>query len=396
MLVPAHRDRVIDHERFVGASASKVAIRQSVHQPVRQRIELVARVRLGNAGAPARAGGRERRHGDGGGAGERRVRRGREVHVELPQVERVRAKVQIEVRLAGRRRSRPIQVGRQQTGHAGALLEADLRGGSACEHFAPVERAGARADEGVAVEHVEGEVVAVRPDAQLGIVVEVGLGEGVAVVRPRCVRACRDSHTLEEGRGADRELRQHPATCRLVVLGDDVAVVVALAAAAEPCPWRVAGGRSGQEIAALVVDGEGGVDPLHELRGADRTVGIRRRAVARIARSVTGIADTITVDQPSGRDVWRGRRSLDDGIGLDVRPLRHRDRAQGHVAPHARRLPVMDHVTQGRRDIMVDRLLHVRFAYTALWRHCAWCGAYRASKQRGQGHQRGQSDRDGA
>src|SRR5579885_1845473 len=168
--------------------------------------------------------------------------------MELPKIEHVRAEIQVEIWLACRRSYCSIDIGRQQAANARALLEADLGGCGTGEHLAAIKGAGSRPDKTIARKHIKREVIAIRPDAKLGIVVEVRLLEGIAVVRPGGVRGGRDGHTLEERRAACHgELTEHPATCRFVILGDDIPIVVGLARSAKPCPQGVACGWSHEQ-----------------------------------------------------------------------------------------------------------------------------------------------------
>ena len=114
-----------------------------------------------------------------------------------------------------------------------SLLEADLRRRSSVEHGVAIVGASVGADEGIAVEHVEGFVVGVRPDTHLRIVIEVRVLERVAVVGAGGVRSCRHRNALQVGSGRNRELAEDPAVGQFVVKHDGIAVVVRLASAAE-------------------------------------------------------------------------------------------------------------------------------------------------------------------
>ena len=104
------------------------------------------------------------------------------------------------------------------------------------EHGIAVISAGIGAYESVAIEHVEGDVVSIGPYSHLRVVIEVGVLEGIAVIGPGSVGGSRDGHALQERRGSHGELSQHPAVGQLVIERDGVAIVVRLAAAAEPRP----------------------------------------------------------------------------------------------------------------------------------------------------------------
>src|SRR5581483_7491185 len=98
------------------------------------------------------------------------------------------------------------------------------------------------ADEGVPVEHVEGFVIRVRPDAHLGVIVKVCVWERVAVVGASCVRGGGHSDALKVGSGRNRELAENPALGELVIEHDRIAIVVGLAASAKSGPQSIACG----------------------------------------------------------------------------------------------------------------------------------------------------------
>src|SRR5207244_2194815 len=133
------------------------------------------------------------------------------------------------VRRSGRRHHRAVQVGREEATVAHAGLEADGRRRLAGEHLRAVEGPGACANKGVALKVVERQVVGVRPDGQLRIIVEVDIADlkGVAVVGAGWVAGRRDRQTLDE-RGdrialliqREGELREDPAVGHSVVAHD--------------------------------------------------------------------------------------------------------------------------------------------------------------------------------
>src|SRR5207248_10038148 len=132
-LVPAHagrgprRDRVVHDQRFV---VGEVAVGEAEHEAVGQRIELLGRSRLRDAGAAA-AGFAVGRGGKGGRAGEGGIRRRGEVDVELPEGERVGGRAQREdiVGRSGGRQAGAVEIGGKQAGERGAGVEALLGGG---------------------------------------------------------------------------------------------------------------------------------------------------------------------------------------------------------------------------------------------------------------------------
>ena len=79
-------------------------------------------------------------------------------------------------------------------------------------------------------EHVEGHVVSVGPDSELGVVAEIvecELIDGVATCR---IRGYGDSDALSKRRPSRVcKLRQYPAVGRLVILGNRVAIIVIMA-----------------------------------------------------------------------------------------------------------------------------------------------------------------------
>ena len=163
---------------------AEVAVAEAVHQAVGQRVELLGGAGLGNARASAVAGRRECRRREVA-VNEGRIGRRREIGVELPDVQG-RGVVSESDEGVGRPRGRgrgAVEVGRQQAAVEGRELEADLRGGVSGQHFGALKGAGAGAGKGIATEHVEADVVAVGPDADLRVIVEIGLREGIAVPR---------------------------------------------------------------------------------------------------------------------------------------------------------------------------------------------------------------------
>src|SRR5205823_6477765 len=91
---------------------SEMAIRQSIHQAIGERIELLTSVGLRNTRPSPAACWSERRHGDVGWAGERRTRRTCEIYVKFPKIEAVRSEVEEESGRARRRRTSSIQIRR--------------------------------------------------------------------------------------------------------------------------------------------------------------------------------------------------------------------------------------------------------------------------------------------
>jgi len=141
-LVPADSDArtgrhaVVDDERLVVA---EIAVRETVHESIGKRVQLVRGARLRNARV-APAGFRVRRHRDADRARERAVRRGRPVHVELPRgkARRRGAKRHDVVRRAGRRQPGPVKIRRRRPPYVVAGGVALLRSSQSGQHLRPV------------------------------------------------------------------------------------------------------------------------------------------------------------------------------------------------------------------------------------------------------------------
>src|SRR5262245_2026735 len=116
-----------------------------------------------------------------------------------------------------------VDVGRQHAAYCGRLLETNLRGRGSGEHGSAVVSAGIGPKESRAarVEHVEGNVVGIRPDAHFGVIIEVGIGEYVTIVGAGGVGSCGDSDALEKWTKSSvsithYELCENPAVRQLV------------------------------------------------------------------------------------------------------------------------------------------------------------------------------------
>ncbi len=217
---------------------------------------------------------------------------------------------------------------------SGAHVEPHQRRGQAEDHRLAVDRAGdRRAELEARVELVDGDVVAVRPDADLRVVVEPARRREhvvVEVVRPERVRRLRHREALVAALGGEqRELGEHPAVSELIVDDDRISVVLRLARAAEAGPRRVARRRPGHEVAALVIDRDRQVDPLDVVVGADVAVDVGWPHLEADGRGVVGVRQTV---EAQGR---RGRRLVAIDGALDLRARRRRvDRAT--IAAHRR------------------------------------------------------------
>lgn len=151
---------MIHHQRLM--PVGEVAIGEAVHEPVCERVELLLGTGLGDACAPT-ASGTERADRQSHGSGQCGVSSVHEVDVELVQIEGVRAVVKEEIGRAAWRRDGAVEVRRQETIYAATFLEADLRGWVSLQHRRSIQRAYSGTCEGIAAEHVEGDIVGVRP-----------------------------------------------------------------------------------------------------------------------------------------------------------------------------------------------------------------------------------------
>src|SRR5260370_6004752 len=118
-------------------------------------------------------------------------------------------------------------------------METDLRRRLAIEHGVAVIGARVGAQKSRWAKHVERDVVSVRPHAQLGIIVEVGILERVAIVSAGGIGRSRNRNALQERRRAHHELRKYPAISQLVIGDDRIAIVVAFASAAKAFPESI-------------------------------------------------------------------------------------------------------------------------------------------------------------
>ncbi len=249
-LVPAHayartrRYRVVHHQRFVVA---EIPVRQPEHQPVGQRVQLLARAQLRNACPASITSRAERRHRDQRRPCKRRIGRRRPVHVELPKLQVVRPEGHEKIRRTRWRSRAAVQVRRQQPAISRTQLETLRRRRSAGQHARAVQRAGPPANKRIPAEHVERHVIGVRPHTQLRIVVEIRHLKRIAIPGAGRIRCRRYRNALQIRRRADRKLRHHPALRRLVPHRHRVAIVVVLASPAKARPQRVPCRRSIQQ-----------------------------------------------------------------------------------------------------------------------------------------------------
>ena len=144
-----------------------------------------------------------------------------------------------ESRFAGWRSDGAVEIGGQQTGHAGVVLKANCIGRSTAQHGGAVKGANLSADEaGSVLKGVRGPVVSVRPNSQLGIIWKVAaIVELVAIVAAGSIRRRRDRHTPGVVAGID--LSHHPTLGRLVPHGFWISAVAVGAISTEAAPHRV-------------------------------------------------------------------------------------------------------------------------------------------------------------
>ena len=153
------------------------------------------------------------------------------------------------------------------------------------QHLAAIERAVRDAPEVApagAGERVVGGVVAVRPDAELRIVVEIGVGVIIPRPLPGRIAAARDryAHVIGTPRLAGvRQLRDQPPVGERIVENDAIAVPAFFARAAEAREERPGGDRSEQRPSILCKDCEAGVHDLQVVRRAHVALRIGRDPV---------------------------------------------------------------------------------------------------------------------
>jgi hypothetical protein len=114
-------------------------------------------------------------------------------------------------------------------------------------------------------------------------------------------------------------LRDDPAIRSLVVDDHGVAVVVALALAAETGPQRVGRHRTEDDVLGRLVEHrKTGVDDLHVLRSPDRPDRVRRRRIdrERAAWATEAFADAVDAGLERRRQRTTSRRILQGAIDL--------------------------------------------------------------------------------
>ena len=298
---------------------------------------------------------------------------------------------QEDLRLArGRQRVAGVEIGGQQAVVEGAGLEADLlRLLVSGQQLRPLVRADARADERSAIEVVDGLVIGVRLDTKFRIIGETALRERKSVIGSQRVGARR--HRDASHVRAEHALARHPPMGHLVPLDDGVALVEGLARSAEPLPEIVPVERPGEDRAGrLVEDGIGHVHPLHHLGIAHRQVRVRRSVGDRVAGKAGAHAEHVharggkdrradgRLQRPVGNAGLAPLGSIGQLLQLrpqDWTPLMRADSRCGC------------HVTERRRNVELDRLIHVRVGeHLDLSLHCRLlCRRRKGQRQAEQG-----------
>ena len=280
----------------------EVPVRQPVHQAPPARVQACRGPGLGDAVAVVATevgvvrGSRERNR-----TGERRAPRVGPVDVPPVQVEAAPhvgpAEAHEVLGRAGGRRRPPVEVGRQHGPGAGIRsVQIDEGGGLAGEHGPAVEGHDTHATPApVLVELVDRHEVAVRPHADLRVVVLLDLADDERVAVPRAGRVTgpRDSDALVEGTDrrvvgpselegelADQEPIAYP------IVGDDwISLAPVLADAPEALPQRLHGRLAEQHASLLAEDLERVVDHLDVVLRPDGAVGVGRDVAVHVVQA---------------------------------------------------------------------------------------------------------------
>ena len=207
-------------------------------------------------------------------------------------------------RCAHRRRRQPVETRRQEAEDSlgmGRQIEVEVdqaRGGIAGDHLWALEGVCAGPVEGPAVQElVDGHVVRIRPDGELGIVRKVvaDRDEVVQVVRARWVRRLRDRDTLVvrgSAEARESELAQDPAIRQGIVDRDRISIVGGGTQPAERSEDAAHLEERGHGSAGLVEDSREQVDRLNVVIGPHRAVRVGRRKLETEGRLVVGDASS--------------------------------------------------------------------------------------------------------
>ena len=321
--------------RFVGA---EVAVGNAEHEPIADAVEFIGGgdAHFGNAGTSSgtkRGESCRWRSGKGGKSG---VRRCREIRVEMIsgviRATRLPGEADESGGRARGRQSGTIQIGREKRIDRTAQRAdwTDESGGLTDEHLCAIEGKRLRPEIRGAggIKDVHAHVIAVRPDAQVRVIVKVRTEvKPVARVGAGRVGGGRDSDAFVGDRstsGRRRKLADEPAIGEMIVEHHGIAGAAGFARAAEASPdagdgcgrQQGSAGRFVEDLVAFVYD-------LNKLRGSDRAICIGRSAVAAHA----GKCDAVKI-QNRGRNIRRiGGERIQGGRAAHVTVLDHRVRA---------------------------------------------------------------------
>ena len=312
-LKPAHTGHasrthgIIAHNRFV--AVGELAIREPEHQTVADPVQTCLWRQLGHTGS---GGGAER----GKTCRSRTAYEGKgsvsgrdEIGMEEPDLIGTAArKGDIGVGRAGVGKDRAVEVAGKKRRLTSSSRDprGNKSGGDAGEHFRAIKRKGLRTEKGGAgrVEHVHGHVVAVGPDAEMGIVKKVGTHvKAVTIVSAGGIRGRRDGDALVGDRRAARgagKLGDDPPVRDVIIEDDRVAKAAVLAGAAEAGPDRGdSQGSQDRRPGCLIKDLVAFVHHLDVLSQSYGAVRIGRMAVA----SDTGKHDAVKIKDGGGHRV---------------------------------------------------------------------------------------------
>ena len=250
------------------------------------------------------------------------------------------------------RRQLAVEVGGRQAAHLGeGHIHALLRRGRAREHLGTVECADPAGQHlrgaGRAREHVVRRVVGVRPDAELGVVVEVRVREGVQRILTGGIRRARHRDALPERPRelrlhGERELRDEPPVGERVIEDDSIEAESGSASAAQRGEHALRGHRPELQRARLGEDRDRRIDDLHVVVRSDVSLWIGRIEldIEHVARRHADGAETDAIEGKPGRKrPQRGDAALQDRIA---------DRPRGRAESDAPRLVFLGRLLDGR------------------------------------------------
>jgi hypothetical protein len=220
-----------------------------------------------------------------------------------------------------------FEIRRQETAVRARRREALLCRRFTGKHRGAVVRARLRANEDESThKQVERHVVAVGPDAELRVIVEVRIREGIPVVRAGRIVHHRDGNAFDERRAARlvRQLGNHPAIGERVITHDGIAAVGRVARRAKALPQRAQQDWAEERGPRLREHREVGVHDFDDLVGSDRRVrvGWRVHNGERSGGPAHAFADPVEARHRLERGAAQCRRMLHDGIGASDRSRR--------------------------------------------------------------------------